>query len=219
MAARSLLLLALAIALVASADALRKGDGTAYSGEDPGLRCNCFGWGCPPRAGAHAHCRRVRRSHGRAASWCLLAAACFEQCWRAEQRQQGQLGPSESRPTTSTRPQTDLCSSSCIFKFQSPSSLTPSLLPSGAYEKNKTGFNSCQFGKLSAKWEKYYGALPSHKFNRKKVRGVGADSTWAAASSRAAAGDECQHEARLSMCRPSHAPCAALRQVRSDSRC
>lgn len=130
-----------------------------------------------------------------------------------------QLGSPASRPTTSTRPQTDLCSSSCIFKFQSPSSLTPSLLPSGAYEKNKTGFNSCQFGKLSAKWEKYYGALPSHKFNRKKVRGVGADSTWAAASSRAAAGDECQHEARLSMCRPSHAPCAALRQVRSDSRC
>lgn len=54
---------------------------------------------------------------------------------------------------------------------------------SGDYEKDVTGFNSCQFDTLSERWEKYYGALPSHVFDRKqhcgkciRVRGTEEDA-------------------------------------------
>lgn len=54
---------------------------------------------------------------------------------------------------------------------------------SGDYDKDATGFNSCQFGKLNDYFERYYCALPSHVFDRKhhcgrciKVRGTEGDS-------------------------------------------
>lgn len=37
---------------------------------------------------------------------------------------------------------------------------------SGSGEKDKTGFNSCQFGELDSHWESYYAALPSGSFNK-----------------------------------------------------
>lgn len=54
---------------------------------------------------------------------------------------------------------------------------------SGDYEKDETGFNSCQFGVLPDRWERYYAALPSHVFDRQehcgkciKVRGTEDDA-------------------------------------------
>lgn len=54
---------------------------------------------------------------------------------------------------------------------------------SGDYEKDVTGFNSCQFGKLADYYERFYCALPSHVFDRKKhcgrcikVRGTEGDA-------------------------------------------
>jgi hypothetical protein len=36
----------------------------------------------------------------------------------------------------------------------------------GYRQKDKTGLNSCQFGKLDDRWERYYAALPSQVFQR-----------------------------------------------------
>ncbi|KAI3435837.1 hypothetical protein D9Q98_001895 [Chlorella vulgaris] len=54
---------------------------------------------------------------------------------------------------------------------------------SGAYDKDATGFNSCQFGKLDDRWERFYGALPTSSFDRSKdcgrcvrVRGTESDA-------------------------------------------
>jgi hypothetical protein len=54
---------------------------------------------------------------------------------------------------------------------------------SGPWEKNKTGKNSCQFGRLPARWEKYYAAIPSHVYKRErdcgkclKIRGTEKDA-------------------------------------------
>lgn len=57
---------------------------------------------------------------------------------------------------------------------------------SGDYEKDETGFNSCQFGELEDRWEKYYAALPSHTFSKGmcgrciRVQGTESDApgTW-----------------------------------------
>jgi hypothetical protein len=53
----------------------------------------------------------------------------------------------------------------------------------GAYDKDATGFNSCQFGKLDDRWERFYGALPTSSFDRSKdcgrcvrVRGTESDA-------------------------------------------
>lgn len=53
---------------------------------------------------------------------------------------------------------------------------------SGAYEKDDTGKNSCGLGKLDDQWERYYAAIPSHKFQRSmcgtciRVRGTESDA-------------------------------------------
>lgn len=54
---------------------------------------------------------------------------------------------------------------------------------SGTGHKDDTGFNSCQFGKLSDRWERFYAALPSQVFDRDRdcgkcirVRGTEHDS-------------------------------------------
>ncbi len=53
---------------------------------------------------------------------------------------------------------------------------------SSDYGKDDTGFNACQFGTLDDRWEKYYGAFPSHSFDDSmcgkciKVRGVEHDA-------------------------------------------
>lgn len=38
---------------------------------------------------------------------------------------------------------------------------------SGDYQKDDTGFNACQFGELDDRYEKYYGALASERFDMK----------------------------------------------------
>lgn len=61
------------------------------------------------------------------------------------------------------------------------------LLPADKGQKDKTGFNSCQFGKLSERWETYYAAIPSHMYDKEshcglciRVRGTekGAPGQW-----------------------------------------
>lgn len=54
---------------------------------------------------------------------------------------------------------------------------------SGDYSKDDTGYNSCQFGELDDRWERYYAALPSHVFDRKnhcgrciRIKGVEDDA-------------------------------------------
>ena len=53
---------------------------------------------------------------------------------------------------------------------------------SGDGEKDETGFNSCQFGQLDDRWERYYGALPSRSFDAHycgeciRVRGTESDA-------------------------------------------
>lgn len=66
----------------------------------------------------------------------------------------------------------------------------PPTAAAGAYDKDATGFNSCQFGKLDDRWERYYAARPSQLFDRSecgkciRARGTekGASGDWVTVS-------------------------------------